>query len=793
MAIMLICSAALSISAKKYGDIEEGYHYSEQIDILSDIGIIVGTSETEFSPDDAVTREQMAMLLFRTMLARDNAGTVNTTVFEDLYDDTYNGAISWAAAAGYIIGTSATTYAPTAGITLQDAMTMIVRVLGQSNANMDRGYPWTYIDMAVKLGLDDGLRGVGYEDELTRGETAALLYNALTAEYLIPKTASASGSYYVATTIIEYVFGYEIEDAQIIATNNYALSPAETVIKDGYVTVLTKEGEMTVKFSDFGLDGSADLWLGKSVKLIFKADSKAKTVDVLGAAYTGRHVKAESFSVAADNAYVTLDGVKYNIVKQRSDALATNDNELLVYIYDADRQLAQIESNAEFAAKTGFCDIELIFDANQSVAVAAIIKNYTFGRIIEDGGKINIAGGLTVEGLTGGFANESGAVYGDYVLYYFNASNKRLEIAEKFTPTEAAIVTRLTASEATVGGKTYTLGGGGVAAADIEAALKVGAVASVIVKNDRILAVIGAAQQTIEANYLIASSAAVPVFTGGSVRYVFDANINGEFKTVVTAAQNVTSGAAYRYTVDSNGVYTLYAKDSDKFAINGDSSLIFTSEENTTVTQNGKPYYTIGGTKFVCDDKTVIVAKHGASWQVKTGAFNSSVALDKDAVVTAVFHNNPGDVETLAYMFVDGGILGRTDVTETNVQIMAAVGSEFDNGTVYRIYRALNLRTGEVGTYKSVNFELENGKIYALDTAGNILGVAGEALLHGTVAGYTASTVTIGEDTFAVNANTVIIKINADNTTTTQTLASLSGTEIDFAVTSGTVTIIIAR
>ena len=186
----LIFSCVPAVFAREYQDVEASNPAKDEIDILSDIGVIVGTSENEFSPDENVTREQMALLLFRLMLNKADGGRVNTSPFTDLYDDTYSGAISWANASGYILGTSDTTFEPMEGITLQDAMTMLVRALGQSSESMNKGYPWTYIDAAIKLGLDRGLENLSYTETLTRGETAIILYNALTAEYLIPKSLS---------------------------------------------------------------------------------------------------------------------------------------------------------------------------------------------------------------------------------------------------------------------------------------------------------------------------------------------------------------------------------------------------------------------------------------------------------------------------------------------------------------------------------------------------------------------------------------------------------------------------
>ena len=47
---------------------------------------------------------------------------------------------------------------------------------------MNAGYPWSYINQAVRLGLDRNLEDVRYTDTLTRAECAVILANALTAD-----------------------------------------------------------------------------------------------------------------------------------------------------------------------------------------------------------------------------------------------------------------------------------------------------------------------------------------------------------------------------------------------------------------------------------------------------------------------------------------------------------------------------------------------------------------------------------------------------------------------------------
>ena len=89
LASATILSAAPAVLAREYEDVSEEHFALNEIDMLSDIGVIRGTSENEFSPDENVTREQMALLLFRLMLNKNDGGHVNTSPFRDLYAISY--------------------------------------------------------------------------------------------------------------------------------------------------------------------------------------------------------------------------------------------------------------------------------------------------------------------------------------------------------------------------------------------------------------------------------------------------------------------------------------------------------------------------------------------------------------------------------------------------------------------------------------------------------------------------------------------------------------------------------
>lgn len=790
LAVLMTLSLSAGVMAKTFDDVGAAHEYKEQIDILSDIGVIVGTSETEFSPDENVTREQMAMLLFRLMLGRSNAGNVNSTDFVDLYDDTYNGAISWANASGYIIGTSQTTFNPTGGITLQDAMTMIIRALGQSTTSMDRGYPWTYIDAAIKAGLDKGLEKVDYEATLTRAQTAAILYNALTSEYLIQKTTSNGNTYVEKTTIIEYVFNYEIVEGIITATNTYSINDFALVIKDGFVTIAhDSDKSMTVKFDELGLEGKANDWLGKTIKVIYKTDKNTNTISVLGSTYRGTAKTFSDLTVADNNAYVTVDGVKYNVVEKLSSSLATNDNELLVYAYDVTGKLVQIKTNADIKNYLGFYNIEMIYDTmNSTVANRALIKKFQFAKLAITDDKINIAENLKADEITGGFDNEVEAKNGDYVLYYFNKGNKHLEIKEVITPTENLLVSKLTNTTATVGGKDYTLGSAAASVnpEDIRAQITVGSYISIVEKNNVILAINNAPVVVTDSKYLATVSNAVPVYTHGKLQHVVTAVIDGVKKDIVTDTTGITAGNVYRYIADENNVYVLYPTTSTYFTQTNEFASINTNQGNHKINKGSLPYYSYNGVSFVTDSKTVIVAKNGDSFEYKTGVYSSTIDVNDEAQVVAVYKNNTGNVKTLLFMYISNGSLGVIDESAQNVKVLAKSGNELVNGIVYSVYEVFNYNTGVREVRYSTSSALETGKVYVLDTNGNISSVA-STVVTGIVTGHTSSTLSVNGNVYRLANDVKIVKVNADLTVTEVKLADTYLFNVEFTVSGGEV------
>ena len=821
-ALLITCVPA--VFAREYQDVTESNPAKDEIDILSDLGVIVGTSENEFSPEENVTREQMALLLFRLMLNKADGGRVNTSPFKDLYDATYNGAISWANASGYILGTSATTFEPTAGITLQDAMTMLVRALGQSSDSMNKGYPWTYIDAAIKLDLDRGLENLAYTETLTRGETAVLLYNALTAEYLIPKSLSNGLTVFESTTIIENVFGYEMDEATLIATNDYALN-GNTVIKDNFVTLAYKDENgnnkmMTVNFGELDQPGRPNDHIGKTFKVIYSVNASNKMINVLSAVEISEVESYESATVNTTTGVVTIGGTNYKVVEQHSDALSTNSNELMVFAYENDKTLTQLTTLDALNDRLGLYRIDLVFYGASEAARVAILRNFQVGQlIVSNDGKINLAGNLKADALSGGLTNQAGAQNGDYVLYYFNSQTKELMIHEVLDIV-SGFVTRITATSAKIGGESFTLGNAkaGIPATSISALLSVGARAQVVVHNGTILGVISENIVSVNSTYLVAMSNALPVFVDGQFRYVVTANIDGISRNIYVSNQDVQAGKVYRYTV-MNDVFTLIAPEMSegvivsgpgKFVQNGfgvnEMAVIIDSANGTTIAKDGHTFFTLSAgsasiaatadagdnMKFVTDGNTMIVVVKNGETIVKRGTYNSAITVNDGAHVVAVFDNEVGSVETLRFLFVSDGSLGNYDSAAQTVRLLALTGIVYENNATFVEYLVFNYNTGVIETRLTSVVGLTVGEVYVIGSDGTIVNVNG-AVNSGVVNGFTASTVTIGDDTFHITSATKIATIDVNLTLKNQTIEDAFEKTVDFVVDGDNVTLILIK
>lgn len=97
-------------------------HYG--IEFCLDNGIMNGTGADTFNPDDNITRAQFATMFYRFAGSPE---TSESSKFTDLTQDWYKKPIAWAAANGVITGTSASTFSPDEPVTREQIAAIFYR------------------------------------------------------------------------------------------------------------------------------------------------------------------------------------------------------------------------------------------------------------------------------------------------------------------------------------------------------------------------------------------------------------------------------------------------------------------------------------------------------------------------------------------------------------------------------------------------------------------------------------------------------------------------------------------
>ena len=175
LATIMLCSTAL---ASPFLDVDESADYSDAVDYLSDVGIIVGDDLGNFNPNKPVTRAEMATIVCRMIGQASNLN--NSNQFSDVPTNHWaNPYVSKAVQLGVVNGYGNGKFGPSDTVTYEQAITMIVRAKGLENSALSAGgYPNGYIQVASANNYLNGVvSGVG--TGLKRSDVAVIVYNAM--------------------------------------------------------------------------------------------------------------------------------------------------------------------------------------------------------------------------------------------------------------------------------------------------------------------------------------------------------------------------------------------------------------------------------------------------------------------------------------------------------------------------------------------------------------------------------------------------------------------------------------
>ena len=217
--------------------------------VIRSTGIMVGDTSGNMNLDKTVTRAEYAKMLVEASSYKDKvAGTSNVSPFKDVpYTHWAAGYIKTAVQQGWLTGYLDGSYKPNQTVTLEEAATGCLKLLGYTTEDFSGSYPYGQLALYQSLGLNTGVTA-SQGTTMTRRNMMYLFYNLLNADtkdgqvyaqtlgytlnsngeidYLSMVSDTMEGPFVVESTLSELVSG----DNKTVYRNGYA-STADAVQK----------------------------------------------------------------------------------------------------------------------------------------------------------------------------------------------------------------------------------------------------------------------------------------------------------------------------------------------------------------------------------------------------------------------------------------------------------------------------------------------------------------------------------------------------------------------------------
>ena len=165
----------------------------EMAQILSALNIMTGNEKGDLMLSRSVTRAEFTKLTIAASPLGDHVGASTTVSPYPDVPRTHWAApyVEAAVSAGYVNGYLDGTFHPDENVTLAAGVTMVVRLLGYSDADFSGAWPTGQMTLYHNLDLDEGI-SIGQNSAMTRQDALCLFYNLLTAR-------TKSGQVYLTT------------------------------------------------------------------------------------------------------------------------------------------------------------------------------------------------------------------------------------------------------------------------------------------------------------------------------------------------------------------------------------------------------------------------------------------------------------------------------------------------------------------------------------------------------------------------------------------------------------------
>ncbi len=243
LALVLVLSLVLGTFSFAFADghLPEdvvGEDSEEAVATLMALGVINGYPDGTYKPERTVTRAEMAKLLVEA-LGYGELSKGATATFPDVQGTWAESYVGFAASMDIVKGYPDGTFKPSQPMTVDEAMTMVIRALGYTDESLKGTWPTNYKVKALDLDLTEdmsALSGPGL-----RGDVAILLFNALEVR-LVEVDADNAVSYVMNNDESYRLFidriGKKVDMAKAEKAADQIVQPEDVYGDDAWDTVI---------------------------------------------------------------------------------------------------------------------------------------------------------------------------------------------------------------------------------------------------------------------------------------------------------------------------------------------------------------------------------------------------------------------------------------------------------------------------------------------------------------------------------------------------------------------------
>ncbi|WIV12244.1 S-layer homology domain-containing protein [Proteiniborus sp. MB09-C3] len=357
-----------------------GTEYEEAVERLGQLGVLEGYTDGTFKPNNTITRAEFAAVVVRVKgLEAAAQAAKGATAFSDVPAGNWAaGYINIASKMGFVKGMGDGTFAPSAPVTYEQAVTMVIRALGYDPAAEARGgYPYGYLIVANENGLLDAVKGT-QGLPAPRGLVAQLVDNALEIPLMVQVGFGTQTKWVVSGT----------EDTKEV----YLLDDLgfDKVARERVVSINSDKNE--IRFEKYGKAKVAEGFDFEEVyglRLNAWLDGKGKVV-----IYTKADTPKYEATKGGEKITIVSENKKYAVADKAT--LLLNDKEVEASKFTADYARIVFNSDDEIVWARGYTwdDTFVVKETEKEVAYSfdkdkLELKNYT---IVKEGKDLGIEG-----------------------------------------------------------------------------------------------------------------------------------------------------------------------------------------------------------------------------------------------------------------------------------------------------------------------------------------------------------------------------------------------------------------